>query len=180
MNLNKYNQSNFERGKSSIVILIWWFVQGTIFRYSMHNMYSFRAMLLRIFGAEIGKNTKIRSSAKFTYPWKVKVGDFSWIGDDVVIYSLDKVNIESNVVISQKSYICTGSHNVADESFSLITRPVTIEQKSWIAADCFIFPGVTVAEGCIVSARSTLKISTEPWFIYAGNPATKTQKRELK
>ncbi|WP_029594811.1 WcaF family extracellular polysaccharide biosynthesis acetyltransferase [Exiguobacterium chiriqhucha] len=180
MILSKYSQKGFSRGKNSLIVLLWWFIQGTFFRFSLHNMYNFRAWILRIFGAEIGQGTKIRSSAKFTYPWKVKIGDYSWIGDDVILYSLDDISIGSNVVISQKSYLCTGSHDISDNSFSLITKPILVNDATWIAADCFIFPGVILGEGSVVSARSTLKDCTEPWYIYDGNPAKKIKKREIK
>lgn len=179
MNLENYNQSDYSRGKSTLIILLWWIIQATIFRFSLHNMYEFRAVLLRMFGAKIGKNTKIRSSSRFTYPWKVCIGDYSWIGDDVQFYSLDKINIGSNVVVSQKTYLCTGSHDISKETFNLITKPINIETNSWIAADCFIHPGVTIASGSVIAARSTVLKSTESNFIYAGNPAKKIKLKEL-
>src|SRR5690606_10593464 len=118
------NHSHSQRGKSSIIVLLWWFIQGTFSRYSIHNIYSWRNFLLLLLGANIGEGVKIRSTAKFTYPWKVKIGDYSWIGDNVELYSLDKIDIGSNCVISQKSYLCAGTHNVQDPHFGLITRPI--------------------------------------------------------
>lgn len=141
-------------------------------------MYEFRATLLRIFGAKIGKGTKIRSSAKFTYPWKVSIGDYSWIGDEVQFYSLDTIQIGSNVVVSQKSYLCTGSHDVSSSKFSLITNPIVVEDGSWVAADCFVHPGVRIAKGSVIAARSTVLKDTEVNFIYAGNPAKKLKLKE--
>lgn len=179
MKLNKYSQENYSRGRNGAFILLWWLIQGTIFRFSLHNMYGFRANILRVFGAEIGKGTKIRSSARFTYPWKVSIGDYSWIGDEVVFYSLDKIIVESNVVISQKSYLCTGTHDINDEHFSLITRPIIVKENSWIATDCFVHPGVTIAPGSIVAARSTVIKNTEEKYIYAGNPAKKIKIRNI-
>lgn len=180
MDLSKYSQENYSRGKSSFVILLWWFVQGTLFRFSLHNFYGFRAFLLRLFGAKIGSNTKIRSSAKFTYPWNVSIGENSWVGDDVIFYSLDEIIVGANTVISQKTYLCTGSHDINSESFSLVTNPINIEDEVWIAADCFIFPSVTVKTKTILSARSTLKESTLAGYIYSGNPAILVKKREIK
>lgn len=178
MLLKNYEQKDYDRGRSSLVILLWWIIQGTIFRYSLHNMYGFRAGILRLFGAEIGKSTKIRANAKFTYPWKVSIGDYSWIGDEVQFYSLDTIQIGSNVVISQKSYLCTGSHDISSTNFSLMTNPIVVEDGSWIAADCFIHPGVVVAQGSVIAARSTVLKSTEANFIYAGNPARKIKNKE--
>lgn len=180
MNLKSYSQDDYSRGRNSLIVLMWWFIQGTIFRFSLHNMYEFRAMLLRLFGAKIGEGTKIRSSAKFTYPWKVSIGDYSWIGDEVQFYSLDNILVGNNAVISQKSYLCTGSHDINNSKFSLMTNPIVIEDGSWIAADCFIHPGVVIAKGSVIAARSTVLKSTEANFIYAGNPAKKIKQKEIK
>lgn len=177
MNLEKYSQKNYSRGRNSITVLIWWFIQGTVFRYSLHNMYKFRALILTLFGAKLGKNTKIRSSAKFTYPWNIEIGDNVWIGDDAIFYSLDKIKIGSNSVISQKSYLCTGSHDIRDEAFSLITKPILISDEVWIAADCFIHQGVSIGKGTVVCARSTVIKDLEEDCIYAGNPAKKLKSR---
>ncbi|MCM2535840.1 hypothetical protein NDK43_30605 [Neobacillus pocheonensis] len=74
IDLSKYDQSWYSRGRSGLVVLLWWFIQGTVFRYSLHNMYRWRNFLLRLFGAVIGRDVRIRSSAKFTYPWKINWG----------------------------------------------------------------------------------------------------------
>ncbi|MEO1765150.1 MAG: colanic acid biosynthesis acetyltransferase WcaF, partial [Cyanobacteria bacterium J06629_18] len=112
VDLRKYDQSDFDRGRAGWYIFLWWFVQAVTFPLTLHNMSGIRCAILRLFGARIGKGVLIRPTARFTYPWKVSIGDYSWIGDDVVLYSLDEINIGSHCVISQKSYICTGSHDI--------------------------------------------------------------------
>lgn len=177
VDLSKYNQSWYSRGKSGVVVLLWWFVQGTIFRFSLHNMYSWRNFLLRLFGARIGKGVNVRSSAKITYPWKVSIGEHSWIGDNVQLYSLDKIHIGTNCVISQESYLCTGSHDVKDPHFGLITKPIIIKDGAWIASDVFVYPGVTVHEMGVVAARSTVLKDISANEIHAGSPAKFVKKR---
>ncbi|UXH43196.1 putative colanic acid biosynthesis acetyltransferase [Rossellomorea vietnamensis] len=177
INLNNYNQDWYSRGKSSFVVLIWWFVQGTLFRFSLHNMFKWRNFLLRMFGAEIEKGVKIRASAKFTYPWKVSIGEYSWVGDNVQLYSLDEIKIGSNCVISQESYLCTGSHNIKDPHFGLITKPIIIMDGAWIASDVFVYPGVTVHEMGVVAARSTVLKNVPANQVYAGSPAKYVKNR---
>lgn len=169
--LDKYNQTGYSRGKSGLVVLIWWLIQGTIFRFSLHPMYKWRHFLLRIFGAKIGKGVQVRASAKFTYPWKVEIGDYSWIGDNVELYSLDQINIGKHCVISQKSYLCTGSHDMQDPHFGLITKPIHIHDGAWIASDVFVYPGVTIGEMAVVAARSTVVKSVPSNEVHAGSPA---------
>ena len=178
--LNKYDQKWYSRGKSNITVLLWWVIQGTLFRFSLHNMYRWRAFLLRLFGATIGKKVQIRASAKFTYPWKVCIGDYSWIGDNVKFYSLDYIEIGKNCIISQESYLCTGTHDLEDPYFSLITKPIIIKDGVWIATDVFIHPGVTVYEMAVVAARSNVTRDIPANKVFAGSPAKFVKERFLK
>ncbi|MBT2257838.1 putative colanic acid biosynthesis acetyltransferase [Priestia megaterium] len=177
INLSNYSQENYSRGRSTIIVLLWWVVQATIFRYSLHNMYAWRSFLLRLFGAQVGKGIKVRSSAKFTYPWKVSIGDYSWIGDNVQFYSLDEIHIGSNCVVSQESYLCTGSHDIKDPHFGLITKPVVIKDGAWVASDVFVYPGVTINEMAVVAARSTVIKDIPAKEVHAGSPAKYVKKR---
>ena len=110
-NLSQYKTPKDFRGKSKITVQLWWVVYALLFRPSPQVMYGWRRFLLRSFGAKVGKKVILRPTAQITYPWKVSIGDFSWIGDDVVLYSLGDISIGSNTVISQRCYICTGSHD---------------------------------------------------------------------
>jgi len=171
IDLSKYNQDWYSRGRNPLFVIIWWIVQGTVFRFSLHNMYEWRNFLLKMFGAKIGNGVKVRSSASFTYPWKVSIGENSWIGDNVKLYSLDEIKIGSNCVISQESYLCTGSHNLKDPHFGLITKPIVIKDGAWVASDVFIYPGVTIHELAVVAARSTVIKDVNYNEVHAGSPA---------
>ena len=118
-NLKDYSTPKDFRGRSKITVQLWWIIQATLFRLSPQFAYRWRRFLLRSFGARIGKNVIIRPSAKTTYPWKLTIGDYSWIGDEVVLYSLGEIEIGSNSVISQRSYICTGTHDYEAVDFRI-------------------------------------------------------------
>jgi putative colanic acid biosynthesis acetyltransferase WcaF len=178
MDLKSYDQSNYSRGKADWYILIWWIVRGTIFKLSLQNMYGIRNTILRLFGANIGSGVKIRPSVVITYPWKIKIGDNSWIGDNAELYSLDTIKIGSNCVVSQRSYLCTGSHDYKDPGFSLITKPITIENNVWLGTDCFVNLGIKISEGCVVGARSSVFKNLEPGGVYCGTPAKFVKKRD--
>lgn len=170
VDLSKYNQDWYHRGRPAWLVLLWWFVQGTIFRFSLHNMYRFRAFVLRAFGAKIGKNVKLRASAKFHYPWNVEIGENSWIGDSVYFYSLDKIIVGSNCVISQNSYINTGSHDLKSSDFGLITKPVIIETGAWVASNSFVNLGVTIGEKAVIGSCSNVTKDMPSNHICVGNP----------
>ena len=168
------------RGRSGITVQLWWIVQGTLFAMSPQFLYGWRRFLLRCFGAEIGKGVIIRPSAQITYPWKVKIGDFSWIGDDVVLYSLGDIIIGNNTVISQKSYICTGTHDYMKADFPILGKKIIIGDECWLATDVFVSPGVTINNGAVIGARSTVIKDLESNSVYVGSPVKFIKKRIIE
>lgn len=169
--LSKFDLPRGFRGRPSFFVQLWWLVEFFLFKPSPQFMYGWRRFLLRLFGAKIGKKVILRPSCSITYPWKVKIGDHSWIGDEVVLYSLGEITIGNNAVISQRSYLCTGSHDYTDISFSIFQKPIIINDECWIATDVFIAPGVTIGRGTVVGARSSVYKELKPESIYIGNPA---------
>lgn len=159
------------RGRSAMFVLLWNTVQQTLFAWSPQPAYGWRRWLLRVFGAQVGRGVIVRPTARVTYPWKVKLGDHCWVGDNAELYSLGPITIGENAVVSQRSYICAATHDHKDITFPLVATPVVIEHEAWIAADCFIAPGVIVGAGAIVGARSTVLRSVPAATIVAGSPA---------
>ncbi|MEB3294775.1 MAG: hormogonium polysaccharide biosynthesis acetyltransferase HpsU [Synechococcales bacterium] len=170
IDLRRYDQTWFDRGRPGWLILLWWLVQAIAFPLSLHHAHGFRCRLLRLFGAKIGKGVIVRPTARVTYPWKIEIGDYSWIGDDVVLYSLDRIVIGNHCVISQKAYLCTGSHDVTDPTFQLQTQAIAIGNGVWVAADCFIAPGVTIGANAVVGARSSVFSDLPAHQVCFGSP----------
>jgi putative colanic acid biosynthesis acetyltransferase WcaF len=159
------------RGRSAIVVQLWWAVQATAFRCSPQVLYGFRRWLLRLFGARVGKGVRIRPSATVTYPWKVTVGDYTWIGDDVIVYSLGEICIGNNTVISQSCYLCAATHDYRSRSFDMHDRKIVIDDEVWVSADVFVAPGVTIGKGAVVGARSSVFKDLPPMMVSVGSPA---------
>jgi putative colanic acid biosynthesis acetyltransferase WcaF len=159
------------RGRPAWFVQLWWFVQASLFAWSPQVLYSWRSWLLRLFGMKIGTNVKVRPTARVTYPWKVSIGDHSWIGDDVVLYSLGEIDIGANCVVSQRSYLCAATHNHQHPSFELIAGKITIEDEVWLAADVFVAPGRRVGRGTVVGARSNVFLDLAGGMICVGSPA---------
>ena len=180
VDLRQYDQSGFDRGQPGWFILWWWLVQAIAFPLSLHNFNGFRCWLLRLFGAKIGRGVIIRPTARFTYPWKIAIGDYSWIGDNVVLYSLEQISIGSHCVISQKSYLCTGSHNYQDTAFGLVTAPIRIHNGVWVAADSFLAPGVTIGANTVIGARSSVFSDIPPEQVAWGSPCHPHHPRQIQ
>ena len=179
VDLRQYDQANCDRGRPSWLIILWWLVQAIAFPLSLHNFNGFRAWLLRLFGAQIGKGVVIRPTARFTYPWKVAIDDYSWIGDDVVFYSVDQIQVGCHCVISQKSYLCTGSHDLQNPNFSLITAPIKIGNGVWIASDCFVAAGVTIGANSVIGAKSSVFRDIPQKKVAWGTPCIPHHSREI-
>ncbi|GAA4330565.1 colanic acid biosynthesis acetyltransferase WcaF [Pigmentiphaga soli] len=165
------------RGRSALAVQLWWLAQAALFRPSPQIAYGFRRWLLRRFGARIGRKVLIRPTATITYPWKVSIGDYSWIGDDVTLYSLSAIHIGSHVVVSQRSYLCAADHDMTSPAFPIREGPVRIEDGAWLATDVFVGPAVTVGYGAVVGARSAVFRALPPATVCHGNPCRPVRPR---
>lgn len=179
-NLANYRVPANFRGRSAIHVQLWWIVQALLFKNSPQFMYGFRAWLLRAFGAQVGHKTVIRPTVTVTYPWKVSIGDYVQIGDDVVIYSLGSITIGSNSVISQRSYLCAGDHDHTDPEFTLRSHKITIGEQVWVGTDVFIAPTVSIGDGAVIGARSSVFKSMPAAMVCLGNPCKPIKSRPIK
>jgi len=167
------------RGRSAVVVQLWWMVQALVVKPLPQMCYPVRRALLRAFGARIGKGVKIRPGVDITYPWKVSIGDHAWIGDNVTLYSLGPITIGANTVVSQYSYLCTGDHDHTLSDFPIRSFPIVIEDQVWVASHVWIGPGVTIGFGSVVGARSTVIKSLPSGKICVGSPCRPVQSRAI-
>lgn len=165
------------RGRSAAVVQLWWIVQSTFFRWSPQFAYGFRNAILRAFGAKVGIGVIVRPTVTITYPWKVFIGDHAWIGDDVVLYSLGEIFIGDNAVVSQRSYLCAADHDHTLVDFPIRSRKVTIGAQAWLAADVFIAPGVSIGEGTVIGARSSVFKDMPAGMVCFGYPCIPVKNR---
>ena len=168
------------RGRSKVYVQLWWLVQSTLFAMSPQAMYGWRAWLLRLFGARIGRGAIIRPSVKIPYPWKLTIGDYCHIGDEVHLYTYGEIEIGDCAVISQRSYICTGSHDYTSPTFELFAKKIVIEAEAWVAMDVFVAPGVTIGHGAVVGARSSVFHDVPPGTVSLGTPARVVGERRMR
>lgn len=136
-----------------------------------------RNAVLRLMGAKIGQGVKIYPSTKICFPWNIEIGDNSLISWDVNLYSLGKIKIGENCIISQGSHLCAGSHDYTKPNLPLTRDPIHIGSETWICAEAFIGPGVTVGRGCVIAARSVVMKDLPDLSIAGGNPARILKKR---
>ena len=178
--LSRFRMPPNFRGRSALVVQLWWLVQATLFRWSPQFAYGFRAAVLRAFGAQVGRNVVIRPTVTVTYPWKVKIGDYAWVGDDAVLYSLGEIEIGDHAVVSQRSYLCAGDHDYAQPDFPIRSRKITIGAQAWVAADVFVAPGVTIGQGAVIGVRSSVFRDMPTGMVCMGYPCRPVKPRKAK
>ena len=138
-----------------------------------------KRFILRCFGAKLAKTAVVYSSTRIYAPWNLEMGEHSCLADDVDCYNVDKVKVGDNTTISQKSYLCTASHDITKHDLPLVTAPIVIEDQVWIGADAFIGMGVTVRQGAVVGARASVYKDVEGWTVVGGNPAKFIKERKI-
>jgi putative colanic acid biosynthesis acetyltransferase WcaF len=171
MNLSRFQNKGFSRGAPALKEILWWAVRSLFFAPWFPVPSVLKCGLLRAFGARVGDGVVIRSRVNITFPWRVEIGDHVWIGDEVLILSLAPVRIGRSVCISQRAFLCTGSHDFRSEAFDLVVAPIEVGEGSWIAAGVFVGPGVVVGKNTLCAAGAVVIRDVGPDEVVAGNPA---------
>ena len=171
VDLSSYSATHFDRGASKARELIWLFVSLVLFRLCPLSLSPLKRTVLRLFGARVGIGVTIKPQVKITFPWKLEIGDHVWLGEECWLLNLERITIGNNVCISQRAFLCTGSHNHKLPTFDLIVKPIIVEDGAWIGAGAWVGPGVTVGNHAVLAAGSIATKDLEPHGIYRGNPA---------
>jgi len=172
MKLEGYTTGSFERGAPAWKEALWVAVKCVFFLNPLPWPSALRVALLRAFGARIGSGVVVRANVNVTFPWRLEVGDHVWLGEEVLVLSLAPVRIGSHVCVSQRAFLCTGSHRFETPGFDLVTMPVTIHDRSWIAAQAFVGPGVEIGPDSMVAAGSVVTATVPAGAMVQGNPAS--------
>jgi putative colanic acid biosynthesis acetyltransferase WcaF len=158
---------------------LWNCVHLLCFRPSPRVLHSWRRMLLRLFGARLGKGVVVHPSVKIWAPWNLIMDDHSCLGPYVDCYNCATVALGRHSVVSQYSFLCTATHNYKSLTLPLIAKPIVVREHAWVCADVFVGPGVSVGEGAVVGARSSVFKDVDPWTVVAGSPARFLKARVL-
>lgn len=149
-----------------------WGLLSPLFSLSPRRAYGWRNALLRLLGAKIGRGVKLYPSAKVMFPWMLEIGDDVVVSWDVKLYSLGKITLGSNVLVSQGAHLCAGSHDYRQPNLPLLRPEIRIDDNVWLAAECFVGPGVRIGDGAVVAARAVVVRDVPPRTVVAGNPAS--------
>lgn len=161
--------------------VLWGVTYTLLVRPSPRFAHKWRNWIYRLFGARIHPTARIYPTARVWAPWNIVMHEHACLGDLTDIYSVATITLGKHATVSHYSFLCAASHDFEDSSYPLTTAPITLGDWVWLAADVFVAPGVTIAEGVVVGARSSVFASDLPtWHLCAGNPARPIRERKLK
>jgi len=174
-----YTQPSFSL-QNRLARLVWAIVYTLLFRTSPRPLHVWRSFLLRCFGAKIGKGCHVYPKARIWAPWNLVMADYAGMADDVNCYSIAVISLGKKVVVSQGTYLCTGTHDYESPNFQLYAKPISIGDSAWLCAESFINPGITIGEGAVIGARSVVTRDIPPWVVCAGTPCKPIKPRTIR
>lgn len=158
------------RGRTCIWELLWYLCKMSFFLTALPWPNSLKRYILKLFGANIGAAVVIKPRVNIHMPWKLRIGDHTWIGEEVFILNFEPVTIGSNCCISQRAFLCTGNHDYKDVTFPYRNRPIVIEDGAWVGAQAFVAPGVVIHNEAVASAGSVVTHDLPSAMVCGGNP----------
>ena len=159
--------------------LAWICAWGLLASWTPPFMVGWRRFLLRCFGASISRSAMVCSSVKIWYPPYLTLGDHATLGPGARVYCQAPVYIGAYAIVSQRAHLCAGEHDIDDPHFQLVSQPIRIEARAWVAAEAFVGPGVIIGEGAVLGARGVAFKDLAAWHVYAGNPAKMVRERKI-
>ena len=143
-------------------------------------LHRYRVAILRLFGAKVDWTAHVYGSATIWAPQNLSMGKHSCLGPQVNCYCMAPIEIADGAIVSQDTTLCTGTHDIRDPDFQLVTKRISIGEKAWVAAEAFIGPGVSVGDRAVIGARAVLFADAEEDGVYVGNPATMIKRRMIR
>lgn len=174
-----FDNTWYEIGASKLKQTLWYFSNVVFFQNPLNPYSCIKVFMLRLFGAHVGKNVLIKPNVNIKYPWRLRIGDNSWIGENVWIDNLENVHIGNDVCVSQGAMLLTGNHNYKKTTFDLILGPIFIEDGAWIGAKAIVCQHVTCKTHSILTVGSVASTDLVPYGIYRGSPAKLVRKRMI-
>ena len=178
--LDQFNNSTFPKGAGALKQGIWLVLNALILKSGWFPFMTPKIQLLKLFGARIGKGLVIKPGVSIKFPWKLKIGNHVWLGENCWIDNLDQVNIGNHVCISQGALLLTGNHDYTLPAFDYRNAPIILEDGVWIGAKAVVCPGVTCKSHAVLAVGSVATKDLAAYSVNQGNPAQTVRLRLIK
>ncbi|TWT88847.1 Maltose O-acetyltransferase [Pseudobythopirellula maris] len=178
VDLASFTTGDYDPGGGKLRRVLWWYTSLLLFESGWFLPIAPKRVILRWFGARIGKGVVIKPHLRIKYPWRLAFGDHCWIGQGSWFDNIEDIRLGDHVCVSQDVYLCTGSHDHRTRTFDLTPGAIVIENGAWVAASSLLLPGVVVGANALVAGGSVVTKSVEPGKIVGGNPAQVLRDRQ--
>lgn len=152
-------------------ILLWQAGWLLLCRWTPKLANTWRLVVLRSFGARVFGHPFVHQRARIAMPWNLELHDRSCVGDRANLYSQDRITLRTRALVAQESYLCCGTHDLADPEWPLLTAPIDIGEGAFIGARAFVLPGISIGAQAVVGAMSVVTRDVPARTTVAGNPA---------
>ncbi len=169
--------ATFDRGRPAWFEALWYLVKCAFFLSPLPWPQALKRALLRAFGARIGDGVIIKPRVNIHLPWRLEIGEHTWLGEEVLVLSLDPIRIGGHCCISQRAFLCAGNHDYRDPRMPFRHGPIEIGDGAWIGANVFVGPGAVVGPEAVAAAGSVVNRALPPAMICAGNPCVPLRPR---
>jgi len=166
-----------DRGHSRLVEAAWYLLKCTFFLSPLPFPSPIKIRILRWFGASVGRGVVIKPRVNIHFPWKLSIGDHTWVGEEVCILNFEPVRIGAHCCISQRAFLCTGNHDFREPDMRYRNRPIIVEDGAWVGAQAFISPEVTIGTDAVITAGSVVTKSQPAKMVCSGNPCVAVKHR---
>ena len=156
--------------------IVTWFV---LCRWTPRQLDFWRRWVLTLFGATMGERSDVRATARVWNPRNLIMEERTLIGPGVNCYNVAKVTVKRGAIVSQRTHLCTASHDVDNPAFPLVFRDIEVGENAWIAAEAFVGPGVSIGANAVLGARACAFRDIPIGEVHSGNPAQKIRDRKL-
>lgn len=164
------SREGLDRGRPFWFEAVWYFCKCMLFLTPLPIPSSIKRSALRCFGARIGKGVIIKPRVNIHFPWKLAIGDHTWVGEEVFLLNFEPILIGNHCCISQRAFLCTGNHDYRQPSMPYRNQPIIVEDGAWVGAQAFVSPGVTIGSEAVIAAGSIVTRSQPPGAVCSGNP----------
>jgi putative colanic acid biosynthesis acetyltransferase WcaF len=166
-----------DRSRPKPVEAIWYLVKCLFFLSPLPWPSPFKCALLRLFGATIGKGVVIKPRVNIHFPWKLRIGDHTWIGEEALLLNFEWVTIGAHCCLSQRAFLCAGNHDYRQPEMPYRNQPITVKDGAWVGAQVFVAPGVTIGAEAVITAGSVVTKNQPERMVCGGNPCVPTKPR---
>jgi putative colanic acid biosynthesis acetyltransferase WcaF len=166
-----------DRGRTKLVEAIWYAMKCVFFLSPWPYPSALKRLVLRCFGARIGRGVVIKPRVNIHFPWKLTVGDHAWIGEEVFVLNFELVTIGAHCCISQRAFLCGGNHDFRQRNMPYRNQPIVVKDGAWIGAQAFVASGVTIGIEAVIAAGSIVTHDQPAYMVCAGNPCSAVKNR---